>query len=61
MEKVESSLGVECSFCKIFRTAKTDDSYVLIPTKADQNDEKNVRALIGFGKVKSTKTDISYV
>ena len=37
--------------------AKTDDSYVKIPTKADQNDEKNVRALIGFGEVKATKTD----
>ena len=37
--------------------AKTDDSYVKIPTKTDQNDEKNVRALIGFGEVKATKTD----
>ena len=37
--------------------AKTDDSYLKIPTKTDQNDEKNVRALIGFGEVKATKTD----
>ena len=37
--------------------AKTDDSYVKIPTKTDQNDKKNVRALIGFGEVKATKTD----
>ena len=37
--------------------AKTNDSYVKMPTKTDQNDEKNVRALIGFGEVKATKTD----
>ena len=28
-----------------------------MPTKTEQNDEKNVRALIGFGEVKATKTD----
>ena len=43
--------------CEIFRMAKTDDSYVKIPTKTDRNDEKNIRALIGFGVVKATKTD----
>ena len=37
--------------------AKTDDSYYKIPTKTDQNDEKNVRALIRFGEVKTKKTD----
>ena len=42
----------DCPVCEIFRMAKTDDSYVKIPTKADQNDEKYVRALIGFGEVK---------
>ena len=63
-EKVASNIGVQgsnpgrdCPFCEIFRMAKTDDSYVKIPTKTDQNDEKNVRALIGFGEVKATKTD----
>ena len=67
-EKVDSSLGVEGSipdrdwhFCKIFRTAETVDSYVLIPSKSDQNDKKNVGALIGFGEVKPTQTDNSYV
>ena len=39
------------------KPTKTDDSDVWIPTKTDQNDEKNVRALIGFGKVKPTKID----
>ena len=63
-EKVASNIGVQGSNpgtdypgCGIFRMAKTDDSYVKIPTKTDQNDEKNVRALIGFGEVKATKTD----
>ena len=63
-EKVNSNIGVQDSnpgrdrpVCEIFRMAKTDDSYVKIPTKTDQNDEKNVRALIGFGDVKTTKTD----
>ena len=63
-EKVVSNIGVQgsingsdCQFCEIFRMAKTDDSYVKIPTKTDQSDEKNVRALIGFGEVKATKTD----
>ena len=68
-EKVDSSLGVEGSnpdrgswhFCKIFRTAETVDSYVLIPSKSDQNDKKNVGVLIGFGEVKPTQTDNSYV
>ena len=62
-EKVARNIGVQgpnpgrdCPVCKIFRVAKTDDSYVKIPTKTDQNDEKNVRALIGFGEVKATKT-----
>ena len=52
-----SNTGRDCSVCEIFRMAKTDDSYVKIPTKTDQSDEKNVRALIGFGEVKATKTD----
>ena len=63
-ENVASNIGVQgsnpgrdCLVCEIFRMAKTDDSYVKIPTNADQNDEKNVRALIGFGEVKATKTD----
>ena len=63
-EKVVSNIGVkgsnpsrDCPVCESFRMAKTDDSYVKIPTKTDQNDEKNVRALIGFGEVKATKTD----
>ena len=63
-EKVASNIGVQgsnpgrdCQCCEIFRMAKTDDSYVKIPTKTDQNDENNVRALIGFGEVKATKTD----
>ena len=63
-EKVASKKGVQGSnhgraspVCEIFRMAKTDDSYVKIPTKTDQNDKKNVRALIGFGEVKATKTD----
>ena len=64
-EKVASNIGVQgsnpdgrdCPVCEIFRMAKTDDSYVKIPKKSDQNDEKNVRALIGFGEVKATKTD----
>ena len=63
-EKVDRNIGVQGSnpgrdyqFCEIFRMAKTDDSYVKIPMKTDQNDEKNVRALIGFGEVKGTKTD----
>ena len=66
-EKVDTNLGVQgsnphsdCHFWKIFRTAKNDDSYVWIPTKTDQNDEKNVRALVGFGEVKPTKIDNSY-
>ena len=64
VEKVASKIGVQdsnpgrdCQVCELFRMAKTDDSYVKIPTKTDQNDEKNVRALIGFGEVKATKTD----
>ena len=63
-DKVASNLGIQgsnpgrdCPVCEIFRMAKTDDSYVKIQTKPDQNDEKNVRALIGFGEVKPTKTD----
>ena len=28
-----------------------------LPTKTDQNDEKNVRASIGFGEVKPMNTD----
>ena len=63
-EKVASNIGVQssnpgrdCPVCEIFRMAKTDDSYVKIPTKTYQNDEKNVRGLIGFGEVKTTKTD----
>ena len=28
-----------------------------MPTKTDETDEKNVRALIGFGEVKATKTN----
>ena len=63
-EKVASNTGVkgsnpgrDCPVCESFRMAKTDDSYVKIPTKTDQNEEKNVRALIGFGEVKATKTD----
>ena len=63
-EKVDSNIGVEgsnpgrdCQLCAIFRMAKTDDSYVKKPTKTDHNDEKNVRALIGFGEVEATKTD----
>ena len=63
-EKVASNIGFkgsnpgrDCPVCENFRMAKTDDSYVKIPTKTDQNDEKNVRALIGFGEVKATKTD----
>ena len=63
-EKVASNIGVQgsnpgrdCQVCEIFRMSKIDDSYVKIPTKTHQNDEKNVRALIGFGEVKATKTD----
>ena len=63
-EKVTSNIGVQgsksgrdCPVCANFRMAKTDDSYVKIPTKTDQNDEKNVRALISFGEVNATKTD----
>ena len=63
-EKVDSKIGVrgsnpgrDCPVCELFRMAVTDDSYVKIPKKTDQNDEKNVRALIGFGEVKATKTD----
>ena len=52
-----SNPGRDCPVCEIFTMAKTDDSYVKMPTKTDQNDEKNVRALIGFGEVKPTKTD----
>ena len=46
-EKVASNIGVQCSnpgrdcpVCAIFRMAKTNDSFVKIPTKTDQNDEK---------------------
>ena len=63
-EKVACNIGVQGSnpgrdfpVCELFRMAKTDDSYVKIPTKTDQNNEKNVRALTGFGEVKATKTD----
>ena len=63
-EKVGSNIGAQgsnpgrdCPVSEIFRMAKIDDSYVKIPTKTNQNDEKNVRALIGFGEVKATKTD----
>ena len=63
-EKVASNIGVQgsnpgrdCTVCEIFRMAKTDDSYVKIPTKTDQNDENNVRALIGFSEVKATKKE----
>ena len=52
-----SNPGRDCRVSQTFRMTKTDDSYVKIPTKTDQNDEKNVRALIGFGEVKATKTD----
>ena len=52
-----SNPGRDCLVCANFRMAKTDGSYVKIPTKNDQNDEKNVRALIGFGEVKASKTD----
>ena len=41
----------------VLKPTKTDASYVFKPTKTDQNDEKNVRALIGVGEVKPTKTD----
>ena len=63
-EKEASNIGVQGSnpgrdypVCEIFRMAKTDNSYVKVPTKTDQNDKKNVRALVGFGEVKATKTD----
>ena len=63
-EKVASNIGVQgsnpdrdCPVCEIFRMAKTHDYYVKIPMETDQNDEKNVRDLIGFGEVKATKTD----
>ena len=53
-----SNLGVvgsnpdkDCPCCKIFRTAKTDDSYVLIPTKTDQNDQK-CKGFDGFWRKK---------
>ena len=48
-EKVASNIGMQVSNpgrdcpvrgCEIFRMAKTDDFYVKIPTKTDQNDEK---------------------
>ena len=52
-----SNPGRDCPVCEIFRMAKTDDSYVNILTKTDQNDEKKRKALIGFGEVKATKTD----
>ena len=63
-EKVASNIvvqgsnpGMDGPVCEIFRMAKTDDSYDKIPTKTDQNGERNVRALIGFGEVKATKTE----
>ena len=63
-EKVASNIrvqgsnpGRDCPVCEIFKLAKTDDIYVKILTKTDQNDEKNVRALIGFGEVKATIFD----
>ena len=46
-EKGASNIGVQGSnpgrgrpFFEIFRMAKTDDSYVKIPTKTDQNNEE---------------------
>ena len=58
-KKVDSTLGVKGSnhdravnFVG-FRKTKTDDSYVYIPTETDQNDEKNIRALIGFDEKKT--------
>ena len=46
-EKAASNIGVQganpgrdCPVCENFRIAKNDDSYVKIPTKIDQNDEK---------------------
>ena len=49
MQKVASRLWVVgsspdkgCPFCNIFRRAKTDDSYVYIPTKTAQNDKKTL-------------------
>ena len=63
-EKEASNIGVkgsnpgrDCPVCESFRMAKTGDFYFKIPTKTDQNDEKNVRALIDFGEKKATKTD----
>ena len=48
-EKVASNIGVQgsnpgrdCPVCENFRMAKTDDSYVKIPTKTDQNDEQGL-------------------
>ena len=35
-----SNPGRDCLVCEILRMAKTDDSYVKIPTKTDQNDKK---------------------
>ena len=59
-EKLESNIGVQgsnpgrdCQFCEIFRMAKTDDSYVKIPTKTDQNDEKKRKGFDRFWRSKS--------
>ena len=59
-EKVASNIGVQgsnpgryCPVCEIFRMAKTDDSYVKIPTKADQNDEKKRKGFDRFWRSKS--------
>ena len=59
-EKVDSNIGVQgsnpgsdCQFCEIFRMAKTDDFYVKIPTKIDQNDEKKRKGFDRFWRSKS--------
>ena len=61
-EKVASKLGVQgsnpgrdCPVCEIFRMAKTDDSYVKIPTETDQNDEKKRKGFDRFWRSKSDK------
>ena len=43
-----SNPGRDCPVCEIFRMAKTDDSYVKIPTKTDQNDEKKRKGFDRF-------------
>ena len=63
-EKVASNIGVEgsnpgrdCPVSEIFRMAKPTILTLKYLPKTDQNDEKNVRALIGFGEVKASETD----